>query len=194
MLKNVLLISIALAIAIAGGAASVVYALDRFNGAGGVTIGPWATFPSFGTADADPYAKARFAREGGLALGQAEGISFTANRDSLGQPLTADCAYRFEGVVPPARFWTLQATDAAGDPLTGVGRRKPALESRSLLRSPDGAVEIRIGSEPAPGNWLAISGAGPMRLVLTLYDTPISGEAGVMDVELPEIRKDGCGG
>lgn len=192
MLKNMLLIFIALAIAVIGGAASVLYALETFNGAGAVTVGPWTTFPGFGTADANPYAKARFVRQGGLALGQAEGISFSADHDSSDRPLRTGCAYRFRGSVPPARFWTLHVTDPADDLLPGIGRRKPAIESRTLMRSPAGAVEVKISKIPSPDNWLAISGEGPMRLVLTLYDTPISGEAGIMDVELPEILRDGC--
>lgn len=194
MLRSVVVVVIALAIAIGGGAWSVLFALDRFDGAGGVTIGPWTTFPSFGTPDANPYAKARFALEGGLVLGQAEGITFTAVRDDAGRPLLASCAYVVEGAVPSARFWTLHATDAKGLPVASVGRSRAAIESLSLLRAPDNTVRVDIGSVPAPGNWMAVSGTGDMRLVLTLYDTPISGEAGVMELALPRIRRGDCDG
>jgi hypothetical protein len=53
--------------------------------------------------------RARFARQGHLAIGQAEGIVFTAARDSLGEPLSSACDYQIEGPIPPARFWTLHA-------------------------------------------------------------------------------------
>lgn len=193
MLRRVLAVGIFLVVVIAGGAASVLFALETFNGAGTIAIGPWTTSPSFGTPSADPYAKARFAREGGLALGQAEGISFTAQRDSAGRPLRAECTYTFEGLVPPARFWTLRASDPADRLLPGIGRRVPALQSLALLRGAEDGVTVAVGPMPSPGNWLAVAAKGPMRLVLTLYDTPIAGEAGVMDVELPTIARGTCG-
>jgi hypothetical protein len=53
-------------------------------------------------------------------------------------------------------------------------------------------ISIAVGSLPEPGNWLPISGAGPMAFVLTLYDTPIAGSTGISDLEMPRIIKVGC--
>lgn len=192
MLKTAFLIFVALSIAIVGGAASVWYALEKFHGVDAVTIGQWTTIPAFGTPDADPYSRARFARTGGLSLGQAEGIVFSAGHDSTGALLRRNCTYEIKGVIPPARFWTLRAADAAGRLLPGIGHRKPTLQSLMLLHQTDGSIVIEVGDRPLPGNWLAVSGDGPMRLVLTLYDTPISGETGIMDIELPHIDRTSC--
>ncbi|TWG99304.1 hypothetical protein L598_001500000270 [Mesorhizobium sp. J18] len=192
MLKTVLLIFVTLAVAIGGGAGSVWYALEASRGVGSVTIGQWVTFPDFGTPQADPYSRARFAREGGLSLGQAEGIAFTTNRDTAGALLRADCRYQLTGAVPPSRFWTVYATNAAGRLLPPVGRLQPALQSRELVRLGDGPATVEIGPQPVPGNWLPISGSGPIRLVLTVFDTPISGDAGVIDIRLPQVVRRGC--
>ena len=79
MLRTVLLTLATLAIAIGGGAASVWYALELQEGVGAVTIGSWTAYPDIGAPDADPYSKARAAREGLLALGRAEGLAFVAD-------------------------------------------------------------------------------------------------------------------
>jgi hypothetical protein len=70
--------------------------------------------------------------------------------------------------------------------------RKPALQSLSILRNPDNSFVIAIGPNATPGNWLKIGGDGPMTLVLTLYDSPVAGNIGVEDVELPQVLRTSC--
>ncbi len=101
MLRTILLTAFILVTAIAGGAVSVWYALRSQEGIGAVTIGPWTTFPDLGTSQADPYSKARIAREGVLSLGLAEGLAFVAQRDSDGATLDRNCTYAVEGTFPP---------------------------------------------------------------------------------------------
>jgi len=192
MLKNAFLTLLALAIAIGGGGGSVWYALKVQDGVGAIRIGQWTAFPDIGTQGADPYSKARVAREGVLALGQAEGLSFIAERDAGGDQLKRECAYRIEGGFPTARFWTLYAADSGHRVLPLAGPRKAALQSLAALRQPDDTLTIDVGSRAEPGNWLAVSGSGPMTLVLTLYDTPSTNSAGVGGIVLPEIRRTGC--
>ena len=193
MLKSVFLMIVVLGLAVGGGAASVWYALNAQEGVGAVTLGGWTTFPDIGTPDADPYSKARIARDGRLALGRAEGLAFTAQRDAGGDPLLRQCAYRIEGSVPTARFWTLHAARADGSPIATDGVRAVALDSYDAVRNPDSSISVTIGPRPAPGNWLALSGSGPMLFVLTLYDTTIATSTEVAGVELPQILKAGCG-
>jgi hypothetical protein len=191
MLKTALLALLTLTIAIGGGAASLWYVLDTQDGVGAVSIGGWTAFPDIGTPDADPYSKARIARQGVLALGRAEGLAFVATHDAAGLPLRRDCTYRIEGTTPPARFWTLHATDAARRVIM-AREHKSALHSLELLRQPDSSFSIAVGRHPAPGNWLGIEGAGAMRFVLTLYDTPVAGSTGVTDIEMPAVLNAGC--
>ncbi len=192
MLRTLFLTLTVLVIAIGGGAGSVWLALNASEGIGAVNIGAWTAFPDVGTPEADTYSKARFAREGGLSLGRAEGIAFSAQRDSAGDPLRRECSYVIEGAIPSARFWTLYAADARRIVLPPTIRRVPALHSLEMLRTTDGAIRMDIGRNPAPGNWLGVTGRGPMQLVLTLYDTPTATAARVMEVDLPQVLKVGC--
>ncbi|TIU26055.1 MAG: DUF1214 domain-containing protein, partial [Mesorhizobium sp.] len=83
-----------------------------------------------------PYSKARVAREGVLALGQAEGLSFIAERDSDGEQLKRQCAYEIEGGFPTARFWTLYAADRSLGVVETGKPRLAALQSYQVLRQP----------------------------------------------------------
>ena len=195
MLKTVLLVGLTLALAIGGGAGSVLYALNHGASFGAITVGPWVAFPDIGTPDADPYMQARYARDGSLALGRAEGVEFRAQSDSDGAPLSIQCRYAVEGETPPARFWTLHATDENQVDLAGVGARQSATSSLAILREADTSrFAVQVGPEPAAGNWLPVSGAGSMQLVLTLYDTPIANRTDLSDSNLPAIRRIACNG
>lgn len=192
MLKSILLIALALVIAIGGGAASVWFSLKSQEGVGAVTVAEWTAFPDIGTPNADPYSKARIAREGVLALGRAEGLTFIAQRDSNGGLLKQECNYRIEGILPVARFWTLYAADQALSPIRTDKRRQPTLQSLEILHQPDNSVAIFVGAHPAPGNWLAVFGSGAMNFVLTFYDTPIASSTGIDGIEMPRIVKADC--
>ena len=194
MIRTVLLTLATLAIAIGGGAASVWYALNVQEGVGAVTIGNWTAYPEMGAPDADPYSKARQARLGLLPLGRAEGLAFFASSDAGGAPLSRQCSYLIEGSTPPARFWTLYAADKSLRMIPPEGRRKPALQSLAILRNPDNSFAIAVGPDATPGNWLRVSGSGPMVFVLTLYDTPVAGVIGAEDVELPQVLRTACRG
>lgn len=192
MFKTTLLTALALAIAICGGASSVWYALNLQDGVGAVSVGSWNAFPDIGTPAADPYTKARVARDGVLVLGRAEGVTFIAEHDADGEPLRRECNYSVEGTVPPSRFWTLYAADETMTVIEGRKNRAPALHSLEMLRQPDNSVSIAIARHPAPGNWLAVAGSGKMFFVLTLYDTTSASSTGIADVELPRIQKAHC--
>jgi hypothetical protein len=132
------------------------------------------------------------AREGVLALGKAEGLSFIAERDAAGDELQRQCDYRIEGSFPTARFWTLYAADQSLGVVDTGKPRLAALQSYQVLRQPDNSVIITVGNRPAPGNWLLTEGFGRMYFVLTFYDTPIASSTGLSDVTLPRIVKAGC--
>ncbi|RAZ92969.1 DUF1214 domain-containing protein [Mesorhizobium hawassense] len=192
MLKNAILTLLSLAMAIGLGGYSVWYALNAQDGVGAIRIGRWTAFPEMGTLAADPYSKARVARSGVLALGQAEGLAFVAERDEAGEPLKRECTYSIEGGYPTARFWTLYAADQSLGVIDTGKTRQSALQSYEVLRQPDNSVVITAGNRPAPGNWLLTGGSGKMYFVLTFYDTPIASSTGLSDVTLPRILKVGC--
>jgi hypothetical protein len=192
MLRVVLLVSFAVAVALGAGAGSVWWTLQSQEGIGAVTLGGWTTFPNIGTPDADPYSKARVAREGQLALGRAEGLVFIAQRDTSGARLMRQCTYAIEGTTPTARFWTLYVGDDELVVLDTGRARPPAIASPGLLRSEDNSFSIAISPHATPGNWLATGGEGVFTVVLTLYDTPIASSSGIDAVELPQVLRIAC--
>lgn len=192
MLRSALLTLLALMLAIVGGSASVWLALDARETVGAVTENGWVTVPDRGSPGSDPYSRARLARDGALALGHAEGVTFTAERDSDGRELRRECRYTLSGPLPASRLWTLHATDAGLAPIPDRSGRAGALNSFEALFAPEGTVAVSISAQPAAGNWLAISGTGVMMLVLTFYDTPLSGDADLTGVNLPTIAAGLC--
>lgn len=194
MLRTVLLTALAVSIAIVGGAGSVWWALGARQGIGALTVGAWTAYPDLGGPAADPYAKARVARDGILALGRAEGIAFAARQDSSGARLRGECTYTVVGTVPPARLWTLHAADGELRPLKPALPHEAAIHSRAALRLPGSGVSVAVSAHAQPGNWIATSGSGPMTIVLTLYDTSLIGGAGLADIVLPQVIRGACDG
>ncbi|WP_336065883.1 DUF1214 domain-containing protein [Nitratireductor rhodophyticola] len=192
MLKTVIFVAFVLLIALGGGAGSAWLALESTRAIGSVEIGPWVTFPRQGTHEADPYSRARNTRLGQLSLGQAEGIVLVAASDSAGRPLLRQCSYQLQGDLPPTRFFTLHATGENRQILSAPARFSSALHSRSLLWRHGQPLKIVVSPRPQPENWLAVAGTGPMKLVLTLVDTPISTGARVGETSLPGITRMEC--
>lgn len=192
MLRTLLLAVVTLAIAFGLGTGSAWVSMTRLGAFGAVNVGDWSAYPVAGTPFADPYSKARAAREGSFALGAAEGIAFYAQRDADHHQLEPNCVYEVKGTSPSSRFWTLYA---AGDdllPLQAGENRPGALHSRELLREPDGSFIISVSATAQPGNWLAVSGTKAMTLVMTLYDSSAASSSGLVDITFPTIRKVGC--
>lgn len=185
-----------LAIALLGlalGLAATAIVLARGWDPGAVSIGPWITHPRIGTTAIDPYAQAELARSGAVPMSASEGLGFTATTDDTGYRLLRTCTYRLSGGVPPARFWTLTATDRDGHSIDAAGQRS-AFSSTTVVRDAAGRFTIEVGPEARPGNWLALSGDGPLTLTLRLYDTPLTGNiADVAGAALPGIARGPCG-
>ena len=85
-------IAIALVIAVTIGVSTAWYAIERGFLFGAISAGAWTAWPTAGSADADPYSLATLARTGEVPLGAGEGISFTAENDSDGKPLSGSCS------------------------------------------------------------------------------------------------------
>lgn len=194
MFRTPLVIATALAVAFGLGILSSIYALRATVGFGAIALGPWTAFPAAQTIDADPYAKAHRARDGKLLLGAAEGLTFTAAKDSENRSLVENCRYEIQGITPPARLWTLHAADRNGNPLPGTLPGLPTgINAWSVLRSADSSFSIRIAASATPGNWLAVpEGKAPFLLVMTLLDTPTAGSSGVIDLAMPGITRLDC--
>lgn len=174
------------------GLSATAMVIERDWDPGAIALGPWMTRPRVGTPAIDPYARASLARSGAVPLAANEGLEFTATTDDTGYRLLRTCRYGIGGSVPAGRFWTLTATDAAGHTLDNAARRS-AFTSTTVIRDLGGGVTIEVGSDARPGNWLPLSGEGPLTLTLRLYDTPVSVGAGHMArAALPSITRRSC--
>jgi len=184
-------LALAVVIAIAVGICSAWYAVDRGRLFGAVTAGGWTAWPREGGADADPYTLAMFARTGEVPLGAGEGLSFTADHDADGAPLSGKCTYDVVGETPAARLWTLTATDNFGRLMDNVAHR-PGFHSREIVRASDGSFLITVSPTVESGNWLPIGTVDRFRLVLRLYDTPLTTGSQIASLVMPAIRKAAC--
>jgi hypothetical protein len=184
-------LAVALVIAIAIGATSAWYALDRGRLFNSLSVGEWTAWPESGSPDADPYSGAMLARSGEVPLGAAEGLAFSADADGTGAPLTGRCGYVIVGLTPLARLWTLTAYDGEGH-LMGTADHRTGFHSREIVRRPDGRFEIRVATTVQPGNWLPIDPADRFRLVLRLYDTPLATGNRFGELVMPQILRETC--
>mgnify|MGYP000527741848 CR=1 FL=1 len=192
MIRLPIYVLIALTIAFGGGTWATMRILKATSGFGAISVGPWDAFPELQTANADPYARAHRADDGRLLFGRAEGLVFSAARDSSGRSLSARCIYKVDGLTPPARFWTLRVTDRSGVPVAGLPTAPRSLQSWRLLQDSDGTFHATIGGPPHPGNWISMAGKENVRFVLTLIDTPTAASVSLGEVHLPQITRGEC--
>ncbi len=192
MIRLILHVLFPFAIALSGGTASAWYAIDNFGGFGTYTFGPWTAQPTAGTSNSDPYVRARVARSSDIPLGPAEGLSYEAKSDNEGNILSLSCVYRVEGEVPAARVWTIHAINEDGQVISSPARSAIGLHSWQIVRGNDGRAVLNVAASAQPGNWLALSGSGNFRLVLTLYDTPSVNRSSLSPLSMPQIHRHRC--
>ena len=177
------------------GAVSAWYSIQRSHGIGAINIGQWTAWPFSGGNEADPYTLARVISDSTVPLGAAEGLAFEASNDAKGNPLKLECNYLLEGNTAKAKLWTLTPYRFDGKAIKSAKSTNLIphyTNSTRLLRFADGTFQIALGPLPAPGNWLATEGNGPFRLVLRLYDTPITANVGLVSPVMPKISNIGC--
>ncbi|OXS99458.1 hypothetical protein B7H23_15000 [Notoacmeibacter marinus] len=187
MLRTILLTALSCTIALALGGGSAWFALERADALGALNVGKWVAYPEAGTDRADPYTRARIARNADLPLAPAEGLVFSRRLDEADRPLRAGCQYLLAGRLPSARFWTLHAASLSANGTVADDNRRTALHSRALLREPDGSIRIAVGPRIRAGNWLPVTGNGPFRLVLSLYDTPLGSGTSITPLGMPTM-------
>jgi len=181
----------AICIALAVGFGLSYYALTDGRLFGAVSLGPWTAWPDVGSPSPNPYTRGHITREAALQLGQSEGLEFLATTDSDGAPLDLACSYMVAGHVPVSTFWTLSAVDSEWVNLAAAGT-DATLRSSEIVRQPDGAMQLHVGTRLRPGNWLELTGNGTFQLVLTLYDTRALSSISSSDTTMPSITLEDC--
>ena len=189
-MRFVLYLLMMITVALAVGFGLSYYALTDGRLFGVAQVGPWHAWPDVGSNTPNPYTRGHLARTAAFELGQAEGLQFTAMTDSDGQGLTRACTYRVHGKTPLATFWTLVALDESGINVAAPDVA-PAMRSTAIARTGDGDVLVNVGTRLQPQNWLELTGEGPFKLVLTLYDTAaFSGFSSA--AAMPAITREEC--
>lgn len=188
MFQRIFLIILSLVIAIVGGAWSVSYILDTFDGFGRLKIGQWIAYPQAGTADADIYARARAAKRGDISLGRTEGLIFQLWRDNRHHTLKSQCTYRLRGYLPETRLFTLYAADHELHPQWVDDKLPTELSSDNVIWDQDGSLNVLISPQAQARNWLATRGNNEYGLILTLYDTPIATSTALQKLNMPTVE------
>ncbi len=193
MLFRMIQITVVLAVALVGGSYATWNSIRGTETFGSVTIGEWITYPDTGTSGADPYAKARLARDASLSLGAAEGVTFFADNDVDGNTLSGACTYEISGNSPTARIWTLFAVGQNQTPMTLNDPAWPiSLHSSAILYENTGGFRISVSAKARPDNWLAVKPNDPFVLAFTLYDSPVASNKGLIETSFPTITKVKC--
>ncbi|MEM7288959.1 MAG: DUF1214 domain-containing protein [Pseudomonadota bacterium] len=189
LLANIIIVFV---IGLMLGGVSAHYSIRQSHGVGAINVGPWSAWPFVGGVEIDPYTLARGTANGTLPLGAAEGLAFEAIEDSAGRPLNRTCSYTVSGATPPSRLWTLTAYAQNGKVLSAANNQLASKHSGNIIRFADGTFTIGLGDMPSSGNWMPLSGNGSFKIILRLYDTPITSNSGVIDPEMPQIKRKQC--
>lgn len=191
-MRSLLALLVTLIVGTALGLAATRWSAANRQGFGAEQAGPWMAWPTAGTSEAEPYARAFQARTGYVPLGGGNGIALFALSDSQEQPLKGACSYDVGGVVPAARFWTLEAFSPTGRPIEGALGRL-GFTSAEVMHDENGRFTVAVSPTVRPGNWLQIATHGRFVLVLRLYETVLSASAFSLEADaLPTITRVSC--
>lgn len=165
------------------------------GGMGGQNYSGWYGSSVTGSADADPWLRARVAVSGLLALNRNQAIYFTRKTDDAGEPLREECRYRVSGGSLPGQWWSItvyaadnylpqNADDALSFDATEV---KPDAQGQwSAMLAP-----VRpIGGEA----WASTSKAGNFNITLRIYQPDEQAQRDFAAIPMPRVTRLECGG
>lgn len=138
-----------------------------------IDINDWHSDWSIGSENANPYVRARVARNGLLGLRKEEAVYFLKTSDDDGEPLREACTYRVTGGALPAAWWSITLYDSES--------RLPMNEDAHLSFDQTQAEQMNGGSAdswafqvsaeaPETGKaWVSSKAGGAFDLTLRLY-------------------------
>lgn len=175
------------------GAASGWYTL-RHGMVQGETYSGWSGSKVTGSADADPWTRARVAVGGLLALNKSQAIYFSRNTDDSGARLREDCRYRVSGGAMPAHWWSI--TVYAADNYLPLND-DDALSFDQTEAQPDGKSDwtgVLSPQRPESGAWASTRKAGDYDITLRLYLPSQQAQQDYATIPMPKVTKLDCGG
>ncbi|WP_245454132.1 DUF1214 domain-containing protein [Aquabacter cavernae] len=185
-------LAVTLAVAVTLGLGLTYVSVTQSRGMDAVRSGAWTGWPRSGTTQADPYARAAFARSGELPLELADGLLFLAAQDSAGAPLDGRCDIRIAGTLPQAQVWTVTLMDEEGHLIPNDAHRY-GFTSNEVVYRPDGAIDLVLSPRAQAGNWLPTGARGRVKVALRLYDAPFSFSSATGESStLPQVTTEHC--
>jgi hypothetical protein len=181
-MRKLAIAGIALIVGVAGGYAT---ATNNLNTAGQRTVPGSALWQELDPTEEPgmlPYSTGRFLADRQLPPPVSLHQYFRSH-DEDGNRLRGDCAYVLEGIVPPARWWTIAATDGSWRTLA---ESSVAVSGQTFLNK-DGSMRLTLSPFPVSGNWLKVPNE-TYQLVIALHDVADETE----NLILPTIRKGRC--
>ena len=92
------------------------------------------------------------------------------------------------GSVPILSFGTKADGLSADGDILSTGE----IDIRAMAVDADGRFELIVARDPQPGNWLPIAPVDRFKLVLRLYDTPLTTGSQLAGVTMPRIIAGAC--
>jgi len=188
-MKRVIYFASAIIVALVVGIGSAWWAVGR-GMSGGVRCGAWHHYPFYGSAEANPYVRARTQLAGPLALDRSEAIYFIASKDTEGRPLNSRYTYRLEGVDFDARWWSITAY-GPDHRLIPNPHNRYSYNNTNVARNSNGGYTIHLSNTEKGGNWIPTGKEEKFELFLRLYNPAPEVLNDVSGVDLPRIVREG---
>ena len=180
-------------IALFGGLLSSWYVIG--NGASFNTErnGAWVKWTMGGRLQSDPYSLIRYDQKAMLVFSSTFVSRYEATFDDSNRRLHSACHYAISGQPPASDWWSLNVFDSEGRLIPNNSNRH-GFNASTVVPNVDGTIRIDLAREARPGNWVPISRAG--RLVVVLEIQNRTGDAVVpadaIKRALPSIKRIGC--
>lgn len=138
-----------------------------------IDIDGWISDWSIGSVNADPYVRARVAKNGLMGLTKEEAVYFMKYTDDAGQPLREACKYRVSGGAFPADWWSVTLYNSDNRlPMNKDGKLSiDQTQTDFMFESPDEWWFEVTPTEPDDFMmpWVSSKNAGNFDLTLRLY-------------------------
>lgn len=176
-------------LALVVGIGSALWTIDRGSQLTTLRTGPWVMWMRAGLPDMDPYTRARFSKVGSLPASAQITATWEARFDVEGRRLHSSCEYLIESEPIDATWFNLAVYDDNGL-LIPNGAERHSFTSQTIAANPDGSFFVVLARDARPGNWLPVTGAGRLTLLMTIVEPKPSVLESAQG--LPSIRRIGC--
>lgn len=182
---------VAVLLAVGLGYGSAIWIIEGGATGGKVTLGPWTTLHVPDTVEPGPYARARRIAPGLFKAVPKEIVTFVAENDADGSPLTSKCGYQVVSKKPKARTWSLTVYNSDAQLSEAINRRY-STNPDAIQTATDGGFIVHLSRTNSGANWLQSPESEEFILTFRLYgpefDVTPQTDAG----ELPRIVRGAC--